>query len=247
MRKRISTGRFVIVVLILLTLVAGVVFAFDGIRHRQEIAWLDSEMGRILGLESTITEFFEKKTDSLEDFDRDEAKRFSSAVHELKEITDNEKLCGLNIYNGWMEGGPEMQEKCHSLEYMSKKLLPVAEVTDKFADLAQKIKEGKEIAASEYEALANSDNEFLREFGKDFAEYKKKIEEFREKYDGGAEVDKLKMQEDYGLVQNMGVELAKKYRENKEEFKFLVEIGTNGVNECFSDARAIANWVQEKK
>ena len=229
----------------LILVCAGATLWLDYRSQKREYSYLHEKMARILELKEPILDFYNGKIEKIEDFEADKVMRFKDAVSELREITSDEKLCELDVYKNWSERGESMRDNCKGLKAMAEKAWRAAEVSEKLGALAQKLKEGKEIATSEYEKLRNSDNEFLRQFGDDFAEYRKKVDEFREKYANGA-VDKLKMQEDYGIVQNMGVELAEKYKEDKEEFKFLKEMTSNAVLENFANARQLANWAQER-
>ena len=50
------------------------------------------------------------------------------------------------------------------------------------------------------------------------------------------------MQEDYGVVQNLGVELTKKYE--NVSFEDIVGISREEIDSLFEDARAIKAWAE---
>ncbi len=245
-KKKIIIGSICAVVVVAAGVCAGMLWS-DHKRVKSEYELLAEKMGAVLDMAPTIKDYYEKKIDSLDDFDTDEAKKFVEAVRNANETMQAEGICDLSIYDDWSERGPDMSDKCTSLRDALSKMMNAATVTEKFSALAEKLKEGKELALADFEALKESDNAFLKQFAEDFAEYKQKVAEFIEKYgDTKNATDLTKMQEEYGVVQDMGVKLSEKYKEDKEQFKFLTEVGTNGVSEAFYGAKEILDWAQER-
>lgn len=233
-RKRNIKKPIVIVLSLILLLAAGVLGAgwFQSLGAAKQNA--RNVADEVLKSEDALKQLLDKSWESLEDFS-DEDKQNIAAIAWPKNDWAPRTYIGMEIIPD------EISQKVDHINTVYQKLNDVHDFSY-IADAAAAIRDGKS-AKEQYEHLAKSGStELARKFGQDMLDYLEKIDKFKEKYADKTDIDELKMQEDYGVVQNLGVELTKKYE--KVSFEDIVGISREEIDSLFEDARAIKAWAE---
>ena len=234
-RKRSPKKIVISIVVVVILLIAGVLgaawFQLRGISKQNALTVADDVLRR----EESLKGILDKKWDSLEDFS--EADKYNMTMLSWpKTAWMPQSYMGVKIVPD------EISQKLDHINTVYDKLNQIRGFSY-IANAAAAIKEGKS-AKEQYEKLSKSgDTEFARELGQEMLDYLKKVDEFKEKYTDKSDIDELKMQEDYGVVQNLGVELTKKYE--NVGFEDLFGISREEIDSIFEDARALKAWAEQ--
>ena len=233
-RKRNLVKPIAIFVVVILLLAAGVLgaawFQLQGISKRDARTAAEA----VLKSEDDLRQLLDKNWDSLEDFS-DEDKRNVAAITWPKVDWTPRVYMGVKIVPDEISGKVD-----HINEVFQK--LNDAHDFAYVANAAAAVRDGKS-AKEQYGYLAkNGSTELARQLGRDMLDYLEKVDEFKDKYADKTDIDELKMQEDYGVVQNLGVELTKKYE--NVSFEDIVGVSREEIDSLFEDARAIKAWAE---
>ncbi len=245
MRRRNTTFLGGIIVVLVLVLVGGVLLLGRS-GDKRELRSLSEKMEKVLARKADIEEYFEEKVEDLKEYKSEETEKFLVAVRDVKETVGDDDFCASSAFRKDKEHGVEMREACDRVKYTVDNLGDLAETAEKLDGLAHAVAETGRIPEETITEFAESGNEFLREFGQDFEEYREKISEFKEKYQDTDEIDKNKLQEEYGVVQNLGIDLLKKYKEDVKEQGYAQIFDKDGALHGFADAEKIRDWAQER-
>ena len=233
-RKRSLKKLIAIAVVAILLLAAGVLgvawFQLREISRRDALYAVED----VLKSEDALKQLLDKSWASLEDFS-DEDKQNIAAITWPKADWTSHEYMGVKIVPD------EISQKVDHINTVYQKL-DDAHDFGYIAEAAAAIRDGKS-AKGQYEYLAkNGSTKLTRQLGQDMLDYLEKIDGFKEEYADKTDIDELKMQEDYGVVQNLGVELTKKYE--KVSFEDIVGISREEIDSIFEDARAIKAWAE---
>ncbi len=236
-RKRKSKkGILIGVVVIILLLAAGAGFvAYNYSLSKKKTAEVADNLS---AGESSVKWLCGVSWDSLEDFNELDAENLSKQW--TNQILEGAPIEGQDPIIDFTPA--DVRAKIDSARQTRKHLLDSAGDLALLAKIAKHAKLSESSLAEYGELATNGGTEFLRQFGNDMLDYAKKAQEFQDKYADFTGVEELKMQEDYGVLQNYGVELTEKYKE--VNFKDITGVSCEEIDQMYEDARSVRDWAK---
>lgn len=194
----------------------------------------------ILTTKTAVTEFIDGKITSL-DFSDDEnnrIKNFDEAIAKAQTYMDS--LGASSVLKD-----AAVKEKYDQAAEKFNKIKEMRTVEQTLVALSTEIKSNKTISTDDMTKLESSDNDFLKTLGTDLSNYAKEVADFKTKYgDASSTIDQNAMIEAYGVVQNDGEKLNKKY--SGTEFADIFGMSRDDMLSFYDSIETLDKYLTEK-